>query len=396
VKSQNRVTIQLDLKLHMSYSKSIKKRHKFANREELIDYIANLCDIEPINKQSIRGSGSQLKALKQNPESRDSPYSNPLIPFITSSHGELFIGSQCVNFDRPRLKIGKSRKRQSFSPVDGNITAHATTCFNHQSGLEFCQSDDGRRVTYSDGESSISFSSYKDSNLAYWEMGTEIQTSGLNFEAAIINSRYFVPQLGQICGVITDSDEDFNDDDLDEYEWGIFAEQPKRVQSLSRVQWNNKRISGLTSAGSECFTIGATPFPDGYPDDWPPIDPPNLPGTIIIQPSLVSFTTYILNQSITKSINIRNTFDRVIEVTVGNAVTNPIITNPNDFGGILAGYFSNISGLLSIPSGGNINIAVTFNGVSGLGTITGSLGIGWEGTQRNISLSGSIIQVFAQ
>ena len=164
----------------MDYSKSRKKRYKFANREELIDYIANLCDIEPINKWSIRGSGSQLKALKQNSESVDSPYRNPLIPFITSSHGELFIGSQYINFDRPRLKIGKSRKRQFFSSVDGSIAAHAaTTCDDHQSGLEICQSDDGRTVTYSDGESSIAIFLIKKNQVFFslggkWELKSKL------------------------------------------------------------------------------------------------------------------------------------------------------------------------------------------------------------------------------
>ena len=381
----------------MGYSKSRKKRHEFSNLEELVDYIANLCDIEPINKLSIRGSRSQLKALLQNSKRGDSLYRNPIIPFITSPYGELFIGSQCINLDRPKFKIEKSRKGQEFSSVDGKIAAHAISCYDHQSGLELCQSDDGRSVTYSDGESSISFSSYKDSSWPYYEIGTKIRTYGLNFQAAIINSRYIQSAFNQVCAVgRIDSDEDFNDNYLDEYEWGIGSHPYPRVESLSRAQWNSKRISGVTSVGPECFTVGVQPFPDEYPDNWPPIDVPPTPGTIIIQPNLVSFTTYILNQSITKSINIKNTFDQAIEVTVGNVVTNPIINEPNDFGGILAGSFSNISAVLSIPSGSNINIPVTFNGVSGLGTITGRLGIEWEGIQRNVSLSGNIIQVFAQ
>jgi hypothetical protein len=379
----------------MQYEKSKKKEYKFQNHEELIDHIANLCDIEPINKHSIRGTGSQLKALKQNGEGRGSLYRNPLIPFITSSHGELFIGSHYYNFDKPKFKIGNSRKQGLFSPGVIGVATHATTCSDHQSGLEICRSDDGGSITYSDGESSISFSSYKESNwYGYWEMVTEIKTTGLNFQAAIINSRYIGRAVNQVCAVMkTDHDEDFNDNYVDEYEWGIFAEQPTRVESLSRAQWNNKRISGITSAGSECFTIGVEPFPDGYPDNWPALDGPETTGTVIIQPNLVNFTTKVLNRPVTKSINLRNTYDRVIQVTVENAITNPTNSNPADLGGLLTGSFSNISGSFSIPSGGNINVGVTFNGERGLGTITGRLGIAWEGIQRNISLSGIIIQV---
>ena len=119
-------------------------------------------------------------------------------------------------------------------------------------------------------------------------MGTKIKTFGLNFEAAIINSRYFATDIGPACRVQTyEFEEGFNEGDLEQSEWGLFAEQPKRVQSLSRVQWNNKRISGLTSAGSECFTVDVVPFPDGYPDNWPPINQPPLPGTISFQTNLV-------------------------------------------------------------------------------------------------------------
>jgi hypothetical protein len=78
---------------------------------------------------------------------------------------------------------------------------------------------------------------------------------------------------------------------------------------------------------------------------------------------------------------------------LNNAITNPILTGENDFGGPLDGSFSNLSGEFSIPPGYEMNIPVNFSVKSGFGTITGRLTIQWGNRQRNLALSGIITQV---
>jgi hypothetical protein len=206
----------------MTKYKDSPTRWQFANREELVDYIAHSFDIEPLSKQSIRGTGSQVRNRRKIKASESNPalFHNPVLDHITSSYGEIVIGSQ--SFDIRARRLGSSRRGiVTFDPPTNNFTAaHALSCYDDFTGLERCESDDGSLRTYSDGRASMSFRSYKESSVLSWEMGTEIKTFGLNFEAAIIDSCYFGEALAQTCAVEQDSDSDTNDNCLDEYEWG--------------------------------------------------------------------------------------------------------------------------------------------------------------------------------
>lgn len=89
-------------------------------------------------------------------------------------------------------------------------------------------------------------------------MGAEIETWPDDFTTARIDSVYIDWFYAQICFVVKrDSDSDTNDDYLDEYEWGSFAPQPIRVQSLCNAEYKGQRFSGTVEAGDQCFAIGA-------------------------------------------------------------------------------------------------------------------------------------------
>lgn len=374
---------------------------QFASIEELVDYIAHTFDIEPLSPHSIRGTGAQVRHRRVIKASESNPalFHNPVLDHITSPHGELVIGSQSYNMRARRL--GASRRGLvTLDPPTNNFTAaHALSCYDDFSGLEICESDDGSTRTYSDGNASMSFRSYKDSTGPYWEMGTEIKTSGLNFEAAIINSCYFGEAYAQTCAIQkSDSDSDTNDNYLDEYEWGIVAPQPTRVVSLCRVQWNDRRISGVVSAGSECFVVGADClWPEGYPEDWPPLSEPDPIETIAVRPRFLEFVSRPSRPSVTKTFSITSSFLTPVTVTVDAAVVDPSPTNPSPFdppplGGVSSGEFSNVSGQLTIPANGSVNIPVTFTGLSGFGSVPGSLRLGWNGGQVTIGLLGKLMQ----
>jgi hypothetical protein len=387
----------------MSKYKEPRIRWQFTNEEELVDYIANLFDIEPLSSSSIRGTGSQVRNRRGVRASKDRPalFNNPVLDHITSPHGEIVIGSQSFNLQARRLGA-TSRGFVRLEPPTNRFTAfQALSCYTDFTGLENCVSDDGRLRTYSDGMASISFKSYKDSTWKYWEMGTEIKASGGNFEAAVINSRYYGQAYGQTCMIQDyDDDSDTNDNYLEESEWGIFAPQPIRVESLCRVQWNGRRISGVVSAGGDCFVVSSVvPWPEGWPEDWPPLDTPPA-GSLAIRPTSLSFTSRPSRPSSTKSITITSSFPGPVSVTVEDAIVTTPPTDPSpigrpSFGGEPIGEFSNLSGQFNIQPNTSLQIPVTFTGESGLGSITGSLRIVWDQGQVRIGLLGTLVEELA-
>jgi hypothetical protein len=387
----------------MTKYKDSHTRWQFANVEELVDYIAHLSGIEPLSNQSIRGTGSQVRHLRKVKASESNPalFHNPVLDHITSPYGELVIGSQSFNIRARRL--GSSRRGiVTLDPPASDFTAaHALMCYQDFSGLEICQSDDGSLRTYMDGNASMTFRAYTDSTGPYWEMGAEIKTLGLNFEAAIINSRYFGEAYAQTCTIQTyDDDSDTNDNYLDEYEWGIkgLASQLIRVESLCRVQWNDCRISGVVSAGRDCYNVGTIqPWPDGYPEDWPPLNEPDPIETIGVRPAFLEFTSRPSRPSVTKTITVASSFLNPVTVTVEDAKvdtspTDPTPFDPPNFGGVASGEFSNVSGQLIIPPNSSVNIAVTFTGESGLGSVPGSLRVTWNSGQFTVGLLGRLVQ----
>jgi hypothetical protein len=376
-------------------------RWQFASQEELVEYIARLFDIEPLSERAIQGTGAQVRHRRRIKASESHPalFHNPVLDHITSPYGELVIGSQAFNLRARRLGASRRGVVTLDPPTNSFTAAHALSCYQDYTGLERCESDDGSLRTYSDGTASMSFRAYKESTGPYWEMGAEIKTFGLNFEAAIINSCYLGEAYAQTCAVWkTDSDSDTNDNDLDEYEWGIFAPQPARVVSLCRAQWNGRRINGVVSAGNPCFVVDAgCTWPEGWPEDWPPLDEPEPPGTIGVRPRSLTFVSRPSRPSVTKAITLSSSFPTPVTVTVEEATVNtppttPSPLDPPTLGGPLAGEFSNVSGQFTIPPNGSLNIPVTFTGQSGFGSIPGSLRVLWSSGQLTVGLLGTLVE----
>ncbi len=67
----------------MAIDKNSRSKWQFANIEELVDYIANSFDIEPLSKQSIRGTGSQVR---KNRKTRAGPTASVQQPGFRPHH----------------------------------------------------------------------------------------------------------------------------------------------------------------------------------------------------------------------------------------------------------------------------------------------------------------------
>jgi hypothetical protein len=365
------------------------RRSVFKDREELVGHVARVFGIEPISPGVLRAGSTELRAgaPKIDLSDRRVRFDDPVLDLITSPDGTLEVGG--VQYD---LRDGFLSDRRG----EREGAVFALTCMqDFPSGFERCESDDGSKIVFRSGPSSITFRAFKSSFLGYWKMGAEITTDGPDFEAAQIDSRYYFPTVGQVCTAISDSDSDTNDNHVDEYESGLFSEQPVRVVSLCRVQWNGRRIAGIVSKGQECFAIGVEPFPSGFPEDWPPLDQPDPVGAITINPRTLSLISRPERPTGTKSLRITNTHAVPKVVTVGEAE----VGDQGGGGPIVSvnGTFSNPSGDFTIPgNGGSVQIAVSFTGQSGFGSIEARIPISWDGQLVNVSVTGTILQVIAQ
>jgi hypothetical protein len=136
-------------------------------------------------------------------------------------------------------------------------------------GAERWAADDGSTVEYRIGNGRLTFHAWKKS-FGYWSMGAEIEVSGTDtdFEFAHIVSKYFMSVTSPCMLVKEDQDSDRDDDYLDEYEWGINAQQPERVASLCRAQWHHARFADVVTAGSGCLNFENAEWPIGFPSEW--------------------------------------------------------------------------------------------------------------------------------
>lgn len=394
---KKRIVLELDA------PRKCKPRWEFKNIEDLVDHIAESFEMEPQSPNSIRVSCSIKKPTKSPilRASRRLLFDDPVLNQITSPHGELLIGSQSINV---LLAEGIADKNRISPPNGTGVSAFAADeCYMDPStGFEFCMSGDGKTIRYILDGDWIEFHAWRKPITfwppkPYWTIGTEIKSSGLNFEAAQIDGRDYMTAVSQTCAI-----NDYyygsglDGDDLNVSDWGI-GETPTRIESLCRAQWNSERISGRVSAGSECFVVGpVNPFPDGWPDAWPPL--------VITPPPSIAFASDLRFSSYAfpkiKTLTVVSTFPNPITITVHDAETESPLPSPQPlvFGG--EGVFSNEPGAITIPPNSAVQIPITFTVVrGGYGTTLGHVDISWPlggaSIARRVQLEGRIYMVNA-
>jgi hypothetical protein len=191
-------------------------------------------------------------------------------------------------------------------------------------------------------------------------MGASISTTGPNFERAQINSRYYFTAYAQVCAPIYDSNHAVNDDYMQESDSGtpLFSERPHRIESLCRVQWNGHRLRGVVRTGDDCYAEYVEPWPEGYPEDWPPLDSgPGEPTPIVtVSPQHLTFSPSVTNPHSSHYVLVANPFDTRVDIDVTEAVLDPQPGPPPP------NPFSNVAGRFRIPPRGVFSIQVLFNG----------------------------------
>jgi hypothetical protein len=359
----------------------------YANMEELVAHIAEITGAEPSSPTSIRyrmvRRGSYVR--QQEDGSHAISFGDPVLDSITSPVGEIVVGGRSLGTVTPGRRSARLLRANVCQPGPDN--------------LQTCWSEDGSLMVISDEDgSSVRFHVWNDSNLLGWSMGASIATTGPNFERAQINSRYYLNAVAQLCAPIYDSDHGANDDYMSESEEGapLFSERPHRIESLCRVQWNGHRLRGVVRTGDDCHAEFVEPWPEGYPDDWPPLagGPGEPPPAVTVSPQNLTFSPSVTNPHSSHYVLVSNPFDTTVAIDVSEAVLDP---QPGP-GTPLPNPFSNVSGHFTIPPMGVFSIQVLFNGtVFPIGAVTplghhysGSFEVDTGPVTRTVRLEGQL------
>ncbi len=240
-------------------------------------------------------------------------------------------------------------------------------------GAERWASPNGSVVEYRTPNGKLRFHAWRRSTFfGYWSMGSEISTTGRDFEAAVIDSHYYM-SVSAPCEVVqVDQDSDRNDDYLDEYEWGWHSQQPERVASLCRAQWGRARFADLITAGEGCQNYLTDAWPVGFPPDWP------SEVGIELHPDRVSMTARsigIIARGSTVVVNL-DLADQQVHVEAG----------PD------TGDFDYPSGDFILPGNGELRLPVTFFGGTSPGLYRTSMRILVAGRTFVVPITATVTQ----
>jgi hypothetical protein len=244
-------------------------RYTFANLDELTAYLRQVLGGRP-EGGGIRGSMSRKGTYSRRAAdgTQAVTFGDPVLDAISSAAGALVIGGKTID-----LREGHGSPEAPTGAGGGVVAFDApylkfTRIVN---GAERWASDDGAMVEYRVGDGRLNFHAWKKHTFyQYWSMGGEIGISGThtNFEAADIVSYYYM-SVDSPCAVVKiGHDSDRDDSYVDQYEWGINAQQPERVAALCRAQWNNARFADIVTAGEGCLNYPNEAWPAGFPPDW--------------------------------------------------------------------------------------------------------------------------------
>lgn len=253
----------------VTHDDSIQSGHAFADRDELTAYLTQELGGRP-EGDGLRGSvsrkgGYSRRAADGTPAVT---FGDPVLDAISSAGGELVIGGQTID-----LRAGYESHAASAGGGGAAVVLDApylkfTGMVN---GAERWASDDGALVEYRIGTGRLDFHAWRHTVLwEYWSLGGEISVTdtNANFQAADIESHYYM-SVDTPCQVVkVGHASDSNDTYVDQYEWGIHAQEPERVAVLCRAVWHHQEFGDLVTAGEGCPNFRNDAWPVGFPADW--------------------------------------------------------------------------------------------------------------------------------
>lgn len=252
-------------------------RYEFRSPEELLKYLEKSLGAES-GAKSLRGSVCR-RGKYQKVDKSGNPVltiGDPILDLVSDDEGRVIIGGEAVHltnteFNSARYRSGGIRSIELSGVSEALAQSQLLSAARGEGDFVLVESSD-RVVSFASTNPSqrdffpasgghLRFKAWRKNYLFYWSMGAEIETWGGDFKSARIESTYIDTFFAQTCFIVKrDSDSDTNDDYVDEYEWGVNAPQPKRVESFCSALFKGQQFGGRVEAGSQCFVIGNTQF----------------------------------------------------------------------------------------------------------------------------------------
>jgi hypothetical protein len=238
------------------------------------------------------------------------------------------------------------------------FTAYADTALVYTGDVNGAQrwvAHDQSIVQYRVDAGTLTFHAWKRSHLLYWSLGASMTADGPHYDAADILSNYYMTLPdGPACEVVkvghaTDHDNSY----CDEWQWGIHAQEPNRVASLCRAQWNDARFTDVVTAGSGCPNYQNYPWPTGYPTDWPP-----LPTGVQITPEEITMNVSGIGLNDFSTVEVANHDPEPISVNIHPSTRN---------------LFSWMTGEYTVAAYSSLPIEIAFEGAPAAGTYNTTL-----------------------
>lgn len=194
-------------------------------------------------------------------------FGDPILDVITDEHGWVTIGFETYHLLPIELAAAQDRSGGIISIdlaldyeelrhqqlAEASSSRGTRTLVEHNSEQTIVASTNPSQLDFWRGSAHMRFRSWKKNYIFYRSIGSEIETWGGNFSSASIQSQYadpVVPSNPFVCGITkTDSDSDTNDDYVDEYEVGVFANPAGSVRSFCQARWKNQNYGGTVSKG---------------------------------------------------------------------------------------------------------------------------------------------------
>lgn len=245
-------------------------RSKFKNLPTLVEFVSTSFGLTPTEGSKSIAGAIRRAGKYQRVDSKGNPvftFGDPIADLITDEQGVVTVGSE--QYDLRGFELTSSSARRGGSTAinftdfaEDGVKTRVAAAIRGDSRDVIVRCSDGLVVLASNNPSQIDhylngkhlrFKAWRKNYFLYWSMGAEIETWGKDFSKASIESQYFDTFVGGYCAVVkADSDSDSNDDYVDEYEWGVNAPQPVRVESFCRAEWQSQVFTGRVSAGANC------------------------------------------------------------------------------------------------------------------------------------------------
>lgn len=243
------------------------ERSRFDNALDLVKFLRATFGLTG-RGSSLRGSMRRVGKYQRVDAAGDDVFTfgDPILDAITDADGWLTIGRDSFHLLPRQLESGRSGGIRSIDLagdadrlrarlVDEALSGSGSHAIvEHRGDQTVVATTNPSEINFTSSGARMKFRSWKTNYYVYRSIGSEIETWGRDFTSARIESMYADPVVANdpfVCGITkVDSDSDRNDDYVDEYEVGVFANPAGSVRSACTAVWSGRSWGGTVQKGT--------------------------------------------------------------------------------------------------------------------------------------------------